>query len=98
MTKLPLQEKGKMMETIPYRKRRRATAMERQSGKRKIREIFLKEVDNPWRIDSMGSMILTMIDAIDLLSVKQKRWHRTRLISNVIGPFSNALISNVAEC
>jgi hypothetical protein len=31
MTKLPLQEKGKMMETIPYRKRRRATAMDAEA-------------------------------------------------------------------
>ena len=73
MTKLPLQEKGKMMETIPYRKRRRATAMDAEAGRGRYGRFFKKEVDNPWRIGSMGSMILTMIDAIDLLSVKQTK-------------------------
>ena len=34
---------------------------------------FDKQVDNPWWIGSVGSMILTMIDAIDLLSVKQTK-------------------------
>jgi len=33
--------------------------------------LFEKEVDNPWQISLVGLMILTMIDAIDLLSVKQ---------------------------
>ena len=34
---------------------------------------FEKEVDNPWWIGSVGLVILTMIDAIDLLSVKQTK-------------------------
>ena len=32
--------------------------------------VFFKDVDNPWRIGSVGLMILTMIYEIDMLFVK----------------------------